>query len=156
AATPGSEAMEVTYPEWDHHRRADRETGASVDVVDSPPGPQAWVEETLAHHGGLLVLVRRHFEKLRARRITLRRQLEGDEIDLDACIEALADFRAGARLPDGLYQGSRPQRRDLAILLLIDASGSTDGWISSNRRVIDVEREALLLVCLAPEELGEP
>ncbi|HLT92560.1 MAG TPA: hypothetical protein VKZ85_16625 [Woeseiaceae bacterium] len=156
AAPPRSEGVALTYPEWDYRRQAYRETGATVHVVDAPPGPQAWVEETLARHGGLLVLVRRHFEMLRARRITLRRQLEGDEIDLDACIEALADFRAGARLPDGLYQGSRPQRRDLAILLLIDASGSTDGWISSNRRVIDVEREALLLVCLALEELGEP
>ena len=41
-------------------------------------------------------------------------------------------------------------------MLLIDVSGSTDGWISANRRVIDVEREALLLVCIALEGMGEP
>ena len=44
----------------------------------------------------------------------------------------------------------------MAILLLIDVSGSTDGWVSSGRRVIDVEREALLLVCIALSALGEP
>ncbi|WP_306108650.1 nitric oxide reductase activation protein NorD [Pseudomonas sp. ANT_J28] len=41
-------------------------------------------------------------------------------------------------------------------MLLIDVSGSTDSWLSCHRRVIDVEREALLLVCLALESLGEP
>jgi nitric oxide reductase NorD protein len=44
----------------------------------------------------------------------------------------------------------------MAIMLLIDVSGSTDSWLSCHRRVIDVEREALLLVCLALESLGEP
>jgi nitric oxide reductase NorD protein len=40
-------------------------------------------------------------------------------------------------------------------MLLIDVSGSTDGWISADRRIIDIEREALLLVCEALPELGE-
>jgi nitric oxide reductase NorD protein len=35
-------------------------------------------------------------------------------------------------------------------------SGSTDAWISAHRRTIDVEREALLLVCEALERLREP
>src|SRR5690606_25464695 len=39
---------------------------------------------------------------------------------------------------------------------LIDISGSTDSWVSANRRIIDVEREALLLVCVALQGLGEP
>ncbi|WP_460164621.1 VWA domain-containing protein [Pseudomonas sp. S2_F03] len=38
----------------------------------------------------------------------------------------------------------------------MDVSGSTDSWLSCHRRVIDVEREALLLVCVALESLGEP
>jgi nitric oxide reductase NorD protein len=44
----------------------------------------------------------------------------------------------------------------LAITLLVDISGSTDSWVSAGRRVIDVEREALLLVCLALDSLREP
>jgi nitric oxide reductase NorD protein len=42
------------------------------------------------------------------------------------------------------------------VSLLVDASGSTDAWIGGERRVIDVEREALLLVCGALQGLGEP
>ena len=43
----------------------------------------------------------------------------------------------------------------MAIALLVDASGSTDAWVSGSRRVIDVEREALLLVCIALETMRE-
>lgn len=67
----------------------------------------------------------------------------------------LAQALRDAGIP-ALYQSQRRSRRDSATLLLIDVSGSTGGWISAHRRVIDVEREALLLVCLALNGLGEP
>jgi nitric oxide reductase NorD protein len=104
----------------------------------------------------MLLLIRRRFETLRAQRTVLRRQLDGEEIDLDACIDALADVRAGAASPERLYQRLPPAQRDIAAVLLIDVSGSTDGWVSAHRRIIDVEREALLLVCVALQDLGEP
>ncbi|MCY7309132.1 MAG: VWA domain-containing protein, partial [Rhodoferax sp.] len=86
----------------------------------------------------------------------LRRQFDGDDVDLEACIEAQADLRAGLPMAQALYRSQKRTKRDMAILLLIDVSGSTDGWVSSGRRVIDVEREALLLVCIALGALGEP
>ena len=59
-------------------------------------------------------------------------------------------------MAQALYRAQRRSKRDMAIMLLIDVSGSTDGWISGGRRVIDVEREALLLVCIALGGMGEP
>jgi nitric oxide reductase NorD protein len=104
----------------------------------------------------MIDLLRRRFELLRARRTVQRRQLDGDELDLEACVEAQADFRAGLPMNPALYQSQGRHRRDMAILLLIDVSGSTDSWVCAHRRVIDVEREALLLVCIALAGLGEP
>src|SRR5690606_6157284 len=46
--------------------------------------------------------------------------------------------------------------RDVAIALLVDVSGSTDSWIMQDLRVVDVEKEALLVVCDALEALGDP
>jgi len=46
---------------------------------------------------------------------------------------------------DRIYQASRRQGRDLAVMLLVDVSLSTDGWID-NRRVLDVEKEALTVL----------
>lgn len=76
-------------------------------------------------------------------------------MDLAAYIDSYADFRAGQPFLQRLYQTQRPAGRDMAILLVIDVSGSTDGWISANRRVVDVEREAMLIVSVALQGLGE-
>lgn len=146
----------LAYPEWDYRAGQYRQPGAIVRLLPSLPGSPDWVRRTLQEHRALLEQIRRRFEMLRARRIIQRRQLDGDDLDLQAYVDSYADFHGGAALSEALYQSQRARDRSLAICLLIDVSGSTDGWISNRRRVIDVEREALLLVCVALEGLGEP
>ncbi|MFV0456605.1 MAG: nitric oxide reductase activation protein NorD [Pseudomonas sp.] len=151
-----ADSQGLHYPEWDYRGGHYRQPGATVRLLPNLPGSQKWVDDTLSGHRALLNQIRRRFEMLRARRVTHRRQLDGDEIDLHAYIDSYADFHAGGSLSEALYQSRRRAERDLAISLLIDVSGSTDGWVSAERRVIDVEREALLLVCIALDGLGEP
>lgn len=150
------EAEHIRYPEWDHRIRAYTESGAIVRLLPAADGPQHWVDRTLAEHRSMLAAIRRRFEMLRGQRAPLRRQLDGDDLDLEACIDARADLQAGHPMAQALYRSQKRTKRDMAILLLIDVSGSTDGWVSSGRRVIDVEREALLLVCIALGAMGEP
>jgi nitric oxide reductase NorD protein len=126
-----------------------------VWLLEAPEGPQSWVDRTLARHGVLRDAIRRRFELLRAEPERRRRQLEGDDIDLEALVAGHADFRAGLPREQAIYQSRHRARRDMAIMLLVDASGSTDAWIAAERRVIDVEREALLLVSAALESMGE-
>ncbi|WP_438970926.1 nitric oxide reductase activation protein NorD [Methylophaga sp.] len=151
-----SEGKGFRYPEWDYRQQFYRDPGATVRLLSSHEGSQQWVDKTLAAHESMLSTIRKRFEMLQARRVTCRKQLDGDDIDLDAYIESYNDFRAGTYLNEALYQTRRTIDRNMAITLLIDISGSTDSWVSANRRVIDVEREALLLVCVALEGLGEP
>lgn len=146
----------LAYPEWDFKTQSYKDPGVTVRLLSAKPGDQTWVDQTLARHQSMLTTLRRQFEMLRARRLLHRRQFDGDDIDLDAYIDSYASFRAGNAMADGLYQLHRNRDRCIAITLLIDISGSTDGWVSRNYRVIDVEREALLLVCLALESMGEP
>lgn len=153
---PAEGESRISYPEWDFRVNAYRDAAATVRTFRAQPGLQSWVDRTLSEHHAMLTAIRRRFEMLRAQRVRLRKQLEGDELDLGAYIDSFADFRAGLPMTDGLYETRRAARRNMAISLLIDASGSTDGWVSANRRVIDVEREALLLVCIALEGLAEP
>lgn len=146
----------ISYPEWDYHHQVYRDPGATLQLCPVREGPQQWVERTLDAHRPVLDAIRRQFESLRAQRVRLRKQWDGDEIDLEAYIDACAEARAGLSMPQAVYLTQRRGRRNMAIMLLIDVSGSTDSWLSCHRRVIDVEREALLLVCLALESLGEP
>jgi nitric oxide reductase NorD protein len=156
SGSPSEGEARISYPEWDFRINAYRAAAATVRTARAEPGLQHWVDQTLSEHRAMLTTIRRRFEMLRAQRMRLRKQLEGDELDLGAVIDNYVDFRAGLPMADGLYETRRAARRNMAIALLIDASGSTDGWVSAGRRVIDVEREALLMVCIALEGLAEP
>lgn len=151
-----SDKKGIHYPEWDYRTQCYRDPGARLFTLSTAPGSEQWVNDTLQKHQVQIREIRRHFELLQARRLWQRRQWDGDDVDLDAYTDALADFRAGQPMSQRLYQSRRAVYRDMAICLLIDVSGSTDGWVAQNRRVIDVAREALLLVCIALDSLGEP
>jgi nitric oxide reductase NorD protein len=157
-APPGEAggAVALQYPEWDWRVRAYRAPGVTVRLGVAPDGSAHWLEQTLAERHGMLQAVRRHFELLRSQRSVVRRQIDGDDIDLDAWCEAHADFAAGLPLSERVYRRQSRHRRDLAVLVLIDVSGSTDGWVAPGRRVIDVGREALLVVSIALDGMGAP
>ena len=146
----------LIYPEWDYRTGAYHARGAVVHERTPPLGDPAWAAEVLARRAALIHEVRRRFERLRPRRRRLGRQLDGPELDLAAYVASYADQRAGCPADDRLYQTVRPARRDVAIALLVDVSGSTDSWVTENLRVVDVEKEALLVVCDALDALGDP
>ncbi|CAN5906731.1 VWA domain-containing protein [soil metagenome] len=149
-------AAGIVYPEWDWRVGAYRLHGATVRERPAEEGDEAWVDATLRRHAAMLRGVRRDFERLRPRRMALGRQPDGADIDVDAVVDAFADRRGGGVSDDRLYIDVRPLRRDVAIALLVDTSASTDGWVSGDRRIIDVEKEALLVVSEALAALGDP
>ena len=81
--------------------------------------------------------------------------MDGSEPDIAAWVSACADLRAGVAMDGRVYIEHRPSRRELAVALLADVSASTDGWVSDTRRIVDVEKEALLVVCEALDALGD-
>lgn len=147
---------ELIYPEWDYQKQAYRIPGANVCLKTPAAGSQQWVDKTLTQHRSLINVIQRHFELLRARPVLQRKQYDGEDIDLDAYVTSYSNFQAGNSLDEALYQTHRISDRNTAVSLLIDISGSTDSWIANQRRVIDVEREALLLVSIALQSLDLP
>lgn len=156
SACMATAAIGIRYPEWDYRQQAYRDPGTTVWESMAEPGPAAWVERTLEAQRGMLSAIRRGFEMLRAQRLNLHRQEDGDDLDIEACIEARADLRAGASMSQRLYRATRLARRDTAVLVLVDVSGSTDAWVAGQRRIIDVEREALLPLSIALDSTGDP
>ncbi|HEY0971044.1 MAG TPA: VWA domain-containing protein, partial [Gemmatimonadales bacterium] len=150
-----SPRLTYAYPEWDHRMGAYHEAHAMVREVEARAGDARWVREVLGRHAREVEQVRRRFEGLRPQRLRLARQLDGSDVDVAAYTVAHADLRAGQGGEDRLYEAVRPVRRDIAVSLLVDVSGSTDGWLSDQRRIIDVEKEAVLLVCEALDALGD-
>lgn len=152
---PEEKGVGILYPEWDWRTESYRPAHAVVRVGPAPEGEDAWSKGVLERHGAELRRVRRTFERLRPRRVRLGRQLDGPDVDLGAYVSAWATSRAGGAFDDRLYEEVRPSRRELAISLLVDVSGSTDSWVAGARRIVDVEKEALLLVCEGLDALGD-
>ena len=145
----------IAYPEWDHRAAVYRFPGALVRPIAAPLGGDEWAQRVLARHAPLVRRVRRRFDGLRARRARLGRQPDGADVDVCAYVTALADRRAGEPSDDRLYTETRAARRDLAIAVLADASASTDAWVSGRLRIVDVEKEALIVLLEALAALGD-
>ncbi|MAL99322.1 MAG: hypothetical protein CL583_12840 [Alteromonadaceae bacterium] len=146
----------ISYPEWDYQADNYRAHGTIVRLLNPALGNPDWVTAVNARNRRQLADVRRRFEAMRTRRQAQRRQIDGDDIDIEEYVSAFADQRAGLPVSERLFQCDRNLRRDCAVLLLIDISGSTDAWVSGGQRIIDVAKESLVLVTSALEALGDP
>lgn len=139
----------ILYDEWDHEAGSYRAAWCALREKLVERRSDKFVEKTLEKYAGMVSLLRRQFEMLRPEYRKLKRQKEGEEIDLDAVIEARADIQAGIQPSEGLYIKIDKRERDIAVAFLVDMSGSTTGW------VIETEKEALVLMCEALEELED-
>lgn len=140
------------YPEWDY-RSQSMLTDQTVVLTGTAQGleaPSPPPEEARQ----LIRRVRRQFEILRPKNIQMRGQLDGAELDLDQVIRRQADLLAGSEGTDRIHIQSRPRDTDLAVTLLVDVSLSTDAWVD-NQRVIDVERDALLVLAHGLSACGD-
>ena len=137
------------YNEWDCVRRHYRKNWCVLRELDVHPGDPEFVTATLAKYGPQVLQLKRTFEMLRGEDRLLKQQPEGNEIDLDAVISAYADMRTGIELSERLLTRRHRAERDLAVMFMVDMSGSTKGWVN------DAEREALVMLCEALQVLGD-
>ncbi len=144
------------YHEWDAALQDYRTNWCQVVEREAAEGPSDFIEETLAAHRAGVMLLRRYFESLRPpglRRVPGR--TDGDEVDLDAAVRRMADVAAGAEPSERVYVRREKRERQVAAAFLIDISGSTSRRLADGRRIIDVEKESLVLLCEALEAVGD-
>lgn len=149
------ECTTTNYPEWDCNAGQYRARGVTVRECTAIETSPIWSTDVLSAHSVLIRRVRQQFERLSAQRTRLMRQHEGDELDISACVRALVDRSMGQAADDRLYTSVRPARRAIAIALLVDVSGSTNMPVVDGRRIVDVEKTALLLASEALDALGD-
>jgi nitric oxide reductase NorD protein len=137
------------YPEWDFGRQLYRKNWCVMREKDVPPVADDFVFNTLKKYSGLVKHLRRTFEAMRDENRMIKREISGDDVDIDALVEALADTLDGSEMSDRLFTRMHRNERNIAVMFMVDMSGSTNGWIN------DAEREALVLLCEALETLGD-
>ena len=152
---PGAELDDVPgghvflYPEWDYTRQRFREGFCALTEQTVPDGEESFVQDTRMKYRGLAKSIQRVFEAILSEAQRQRRQPHGDELDLDALIEAHVDLVQGREMSDRLYTHFRKSGRNVAVMFMVDMSGSTKGWVN------EAERESMLLLSDAVETLGD-
>lgn len=139
----------LVYDEWDYRRAGFRKNWCTLVEKKLPPVRSRFIEQTLERYRGQLRQLKRQFEMMRLSRRFLRRQKDGDEIDLDAATEAFSDIRAGLAASDKLFIRLTRDQRDIATVFLVDISYSTEGWVGT------AIKETLVLTCEALRVLGD-
>jgi nitric oxide reductase NorD protein len=90
------------------------------------------------------------------RPVRLRKRLDGDRLDLDACISATIDLRAGVPPDPRVHAILGRQLRDLSVLVLLDLSQSTNDKVANaDTTVLNLAREATVLLADAMARIGD-
>jgi nitric oxide reductase NorD protein len=137
------------YREWDHRRKHYKKDWCVLRELEVEGGDDAFYRQTREKYRGLILSLRRTFELLRGEDKLLKRQPSGDDIDLDALVDAYPDLVRGNEMTNRLFTHMHKEERNIAVMFMVDMSGSTRGWIN------DAEREALILMAESLEILGD-
>ncbi|MCV7362277.1 nitric oxide reductase activation protein NorD [Mycolicibacterium neworleansense] len=139
----------VKYPEWNAERRVYRLDWCTVREADPQIKPHATqqIEDAIS--------VRRPLARLGMGLHRRHRQSQGDDIDIDAALEARVEVRAGSIPDEAVYLDSLRRRRDLSVLLLLDVSGSTAEPGTVGRTVHQQQRTAVAHLMAALHDLGD-
>ena len=172
---------EFVYPEWDS--MAGRYLADWTLVRQRRPPAERRPRQdrshraALARHGHLLPRLVAQLSRVRpAGRDFVHRSRHGDDLDLDACIDALTDLRAvpppapgpsdGAENPgpyraeptDRVFVSIQERRRDVAVAVAIDLSSSTAERLPGTvpaKRILDLQRDSVSLLLEALDQVGD-
>ena len=93
----------VLYNEWDHGRQHYRKNWCVMREKTVTPAHDSFYHDTLAKHAVMVKQLRKTFEALRGENKLLKKQMNGDDIDFDALVEAQADMKSGMELSERLF-----------------------------------------------------
>ena len=143
------------YKEWDEELSDYKLDWSLVRQRLTKDEANPFVEDIRTRLHGLITLIRRQFTRLKPERFKrYRAQPTGDDLDIDALVQAVVDMRSHSFLSDNVYIRRDKRIRDVAVLFLLDMSGSTEELVNG-RRVIDIEKEAMALMAEALDTLGD-
>ncbi|MFN8111275.1 MAG: VWA domain-containing protein [Thermoleophilia bacterium] len=144
------------YDEWDYRIEDYRPAWCTLREQRATRTQEGFVAATFHEFGGIVTQIRRNFQLMRPDRLRkMRFQTEGDDLDSDGLVEYVVDKRTHTTPSGRVYIKRDKKDRDVTTAFLVDMSSSTDRKIDGRKRIIDIEKEALLLMCEALEAIRD-
>ena len=146
------------YPEWDYHVQLNRPAWVTVFERRQGRADPELIDKVLTEHKGVTHRIKQIIDRLRPQGVSRQRKLEdGDELDINAAVDAMVNLRIGLQPDMRITMRSVINRRDLAVLILLDLSESTNETVrGTEKTVLELTREACALVSTAIEGIGDP
>ncbi|WP_245567709.1 nitric oxide reductase activation protein NorD [Nocardia jiangxiensis] len=138
----------LSYPEWDVHRRRYRPGWCTVAESDPRAGDHAIPIAPVSN------ALMRALARLRSSLDHKHRRMQGDDIDVDAVVDERVQLLSGASTDGAVYIESVRCTPDLAVVVLLDISGSAALPSVSGGTVHDQQRTAALMLTSALHALG--
>jgi nitric oxide reductase NorD protein len=167
------ELFSFVYPEWDHVANGYKRNWCCIKEsrIDPAPSPR-YYEETMRGYGRLMPHIQHQFEQIAREGLRkVRRMADGDDLDLDAAVEAMIDMRAGLTPSDAVYTSRQKNERDVVVAFLVDKSSSTAEQVEPTpgtlqaagqhlhgrnyQTILDLEKETTALLMASLERLGD-
>jgi nitric oxide reductase NorD protein len=146
------------YQEWDYQVQLHRPDWVTVFERRQPMGDPEEIEKILTAYKPVTHRIKQIIDLLTPAGVQRVRNMEdGDEIDLNAAVDAMVAIRVGEQPNPRITMRNVIKSRDLAIVVLIDLSESTNEALQgSDKTVLQLTREAASLVATAINGVGDP
>ena len=161
------EAGEVAfnYDEWDRELIDHRVGWCRVVEKKVKRGSRDFVDDTRERYRGVVSSIRHQFQLMKPENLTkIANEIDGEDYDLNAVVDYFIDRRADGQQSERIYTKRLRRRRDVAVSFLLDQSSSTARTIGRHplqpythpgRRIIEIEKEGLVLMSEALEAVGD-
>ncbi|MBK8040771.1 MAG: VWA domain-containing protein [Verrucomicrobiaceae bacterium] len=144
----------IPYPEWDFKKQQHKPAWCHIQPRTQIEADAAWAQSTATKHRAVILDLRKKLAALATQTQRAKRQPHGPELDIDAVIAAQVAQHSGHAPDERLYIQRQRRLHDVAALVLMDQSFSTDSWVD-DARVLDTIRETLFCVGEVMDEFIE-
>jgi nitric oxide reductase NorD protein len=154
-----------SYDEWDRELIDHRVGWCRVVEKKVKRGERAFVDDTRERYKGIVSSIRHQFQLMKPEDLArVTNEIDGDDYDLNAVVDFFIDRRADGQQSDRIYTRRLRRRREVAVSFLLDQSSSTARTIGRHplqpythpgRRIIEIEKEGLVLMSEALEAVGD-
>ncbi|TGM58885.1 nitric oxide reductase activation protein NorD [Leptospira adleri] len=144
----------IPYDEWDVSKKKYKKGYCRVFPQELVREDPVFSRRALAENISVLNTLRSRFNRFVNERTAVKRQLDGEDLDLDSIVDYLTDVLCSRSPSERIYLSKRKMLRDISILVLTDTSLSTDSFVD-NRRILDVEKTSLILFGQLCSEFGD-
>ncbi len=145
------------YNEWDYQLQLYRPNWATLYEKRLKKGDPELINKILKTHKPIATQLKNAIDQMQPQGLLkLKKQQEGSELDIDACITALSDIRSGVTPSDRIYVKKVKNVRDVAVNLLMDLSESTnDMAIGNDKTILELMKESTSLLSWAIDKIGD-